>query len=107
MVNRDIRPLYIKHIKNLHINKLLAITLCKAIIELICDDLIGVQQFYGIWRIYTNSLDARKTILSGFEMKGKQIKVHDENPFDEWFKKSEKIPFKTCFIKLQLLKCNI
>ena len=73
---------------------------CEAIIVM----MISVQQFYGIWLIYITSSDARKQILSGFEMKVRQIKVYDENPFKDIFKKSERMIVSYSIPRQKILK---
>ena len=95
MINRDIQPLYVKHrdIKD-NSSKSMAISLCRAINSLIANELIGVQQYFGKWRLYTKSLTARSTLLNCFQYRSKRIEVFDNNPFQDCYENNEKIIFK-------------
>lgn len=82
--SRNIRPLFIKHgdVKRSVEPKLLPISLCREIEKLIPKGLIGLQQYYGIWRIYTSTTAARsKLFTSLLKFMNKEIAVYDSNPF--------------------------
>lgn len=94
MYARMIEPVFILHkdIKGLISSKFQPIKICRAIHDVIADDLHGAQQYFGVWKIYIKSLKARETLLNaGFTIRDTCITVHDKNPFDDKFLHSEKI----------------
>ena len=70
MINRNIQPLYVKHrdIKYNNSSKSMAISLCRTMNSVIANEL---QQYFGIWRLYTKSLTSRSTLLNGFQYRNK------------------------------------
>lgn len=95
--SRNIEPLYIKHsdIKLCVTPKLLPISLCREINNLVPNSLIGVQQYFGIWRVYMTNRTARLNLLaSSLKLVNKIIAIYDSNPFENNTKRQERILIK-------------
>lgn len=91
---RDIKPLFLLHkdIKQLVPSKFQPIKLCRAIHEVIGEDLYGAQQYFGLWRIYVKTLSSRDKLLNtGCTIKDKLLTVFESNPFEDRNVNNEKI----------------